>query len=198
MLEKKFTKLEDSIIIIYMLEGLINKYLKVLETEKNNKNSIVFAAVSSQILIIACSFLEEWDLLGGLSDTDIRIIKVRKIAAPAFDRINHWKDLKNVRNTILAHNLRTKKNGQENVLMRENMTYAIPTSYFDHALLSYCISMAKSILFKYFKKECRIITSKLDNIVEPGFSISISNQASLDKECEHISNSMKLLENDKI
>ena len=71
--EIKFSDLESSIIIICTLEAAMQEYLGVLKREKNDLNSVVFAAVRSQLLLTACSFREEWDLLGSLAKVNKKV-----------------------------------------------------------------------------------------------------------------------------
>lgn len=78
------SKVQDSISILITLQSSIDECLAIIKKEKHDKNSKVFALVSSQLLIYANSFLEEWEWLGKQGKDDRRVIKLRKIVKPFF------------------------------------------------------------------------------------------------------------------
>ena len=78
---------------------------------KMTLDTIAIPACTNNIFILAVSFLDEWNehfTPNNLPTYKDRILKVRRITKPAFKRIAKWKDLKNGRNIIFAHNFRVK------------------------------------------------------------------------------------------
>lgn len=74
-------------------------------------DKVAIHACTSNIFILAVSFLDEWRehfTPNNLPTYKDRILKVRRITKPAFKRIAKWKDLKNGRNILFAHNFRVK------------------------------------------------------------------------------------------
>lgn len=74
-------------------------------------DKVALPACTNNIFILAVSFLDEWN--GHFTPNNLptykdRIMKVRRITKPAFNRIAKWKGLKDGRNIIFAHNFRVK------------------------------------------------------------------------------------------
>lgn len=156
------SKTQDSILILTILSRLILEYFKELEKEHKNSSSIVYAAVSSQILINVCSFMDEWNHFLGLSDERDRIIKVKDKARYFAKRINQWSDLTNVRNQMLVHNLRDKTGGNKSILTRPfHKEINIPNKYPDYVVLVGCIDFITVIIHREFLKEVESLSPQL-------------------------------------
>ena len=111
--------------------------------------------------IIICSLLDEFDREftpikhPNFSD---KILNVKKITKPIRKRISQWKDLKNFRNHILAHNLRENNNSifsNKNILK----TYKIPFSNSEHQLLVQLSLLIVNLTSEIFQD----IVSKIDS-----------------------------------
>jgi hypothetical protein len=120
-------KLQGTLYTLYHLANQIDLMFKtVLELNmkfkewnplisENDKtmslDKVAIPALTNNIFIMTCSFLDEWNgefnhiKLPEYSD---RILRVKRITKPLFKRINKWKNLRDVRNMVLAHNLRRK------------------------------------------------------------------------------------------
>lgn len=76
---------------------------------------IDFAVIESlwfQIILHSCSFLDEWDNILGVNTEkhySKKILKVKRVTAPASKAIKKWKDLKKFRNEVVAHSFRDKE-----------------------------------------------------------------------------------------
>lgn len=150
-MSQNFSRLQDSILVLCTLEALLSEYKKCLLKEKSD--SVVYSALTSQIILNACSYLEEWELLGGLSPEEPRILALRKIAKPAIDRINNWKDLKLVRNSVIAHNHRIRKPNNSPTITSIKRQISCPNSLYDYKLLIGCVYVTKNALSRVFGKE---------------------------------------------
>lgn len=161
-MNKQFGPLKDSILILCILESLLEEYQKRLLRE--DVDSIVYTALANQIVLTACSYLEEWEHLGKLSSDEDRVLVLRKIANPAIKRINKWSDLKFVRNSVIAHNHRNKKENNSPVITTITRNLNCPNSKYDYRLLIGCIYLSKNALLKVFKEEYNEIVPELKHI----------------------------------
>ncbi|MCD4663743.1 MAG: hypothetical protein K8R68_00635 [Bacteroidales bacterium] len=148
----------ESLHILRFLNTLIGKYLKALKTDVKDhvdSNSLIYFGVKSQILILACSYIDEWDnfLASKKNDKmDQRLIELKKQAKPAIDRIREWTGLKEFRNTVLAHNFRNKKLNFESVFTNDYTDYLkIPDHITEIYLLSKCLDIATKIVCVPFR-----------------------------------------------
>jgi hypothetical protein len=112
------SKIQDSVLILATLGASVDEYFTILKAEHQNKSSVVYAAVSGQVLLQACSFKEEWRTFLGLQEEKVRIAKVRSKAQSFGKRINQWTDLEKLRNTFIAHNFRDKSDNYSNRLLK--------------------------------------------------------------------------------
>lgn len=106
-------------------------------------------------IIIICSLLDEFDkqfIPLKYPEHSEKILKVKEITKPIKKRINKWKDLKNYRNYILAHNLREK----DISIFSEKYTkktYKIPYSNSEHYLLGELAILIINFTTEVFKNE---------------------------------------------
>jgi len=50
-MNKTFTPLQDSILILCILQGLLDEYRKCLVKEKENADSVIYSIIISQIIL---------------------------------------------------------------------------------------------------------------------------------------------------
>ncbi|MFI2743632.1 hypothetical protein ACG2LH_12895 [Zhouia sp. PK063] len=165
-MKNNLTKIQESIFILCTLQALLDEYLKCLTKEKDKPDSVLFSIISSQIIITSCSYLDEWEFLGKLIkvEKETRIITLRKITKPVLNRINQWKDMRQFRNNMIAHNHRIKK--EENSLAIFSMSRHLncPYSFYDYKLLIGCIFITKNILLRIFQNEYNKLIPSIKNI----------------------------------
>ena len=156
----------QSIHILTLLSNLIGKQIDTLVLSKGtNKSSeeILLANAKSLIIIYTLSFLTEWEnFLVPQSENDYKrtVIKYKKIAKPAIDRIKKWTGIKSFRNTVLAHNFRNQNNNDEPVFLSESTdNLVIPDHISELYLLMMCTKTATKIISEPFKEE--LLKSKL-------------------------------------
>jgi hypothetical protein len=103
--------------------------------------------ISNHCIIMFCSFLDEYEkhfTPHFLNDVDSeRILRVRNKNEPGLKRIKKWKDLKNFRNILAAHNFRVKGKSffSEDI---EKLKFVIPNKVSEKNLflgISYLICM---------------------------------------------------------
>lgn len=93
---------------------------------KMTLEKVAIPACTNNIFILSCAFLDEWNehfTPNNINSHANRILKVRRITKPAFKRISQWKDLKNGRNIILAHNFRIKGQDIFTATKKQNLKF---------------------------------------------------------------------------
>lgn len=153
-------------------------YEKYLSEESENLNKIdlpsrnedcideaIYESLWFQIILKACSFLEEWDgfLAVKTNEEDQnKLLLIKKAVAPARKEINKWKDLKKFRNEIIAHNLR---NNQKQFSLDDLEKYDCPnTNYELYYLVAFLERMAM-VVSKNYPNETHNIISLAENAV---------------------------------
>lgn len=179
----KLTKLQDSISILITLQAATTECLKVIKTEKANKESIIHAFADSQLILLANSFMDEWENLGALQ-SDERILKIRKIASPFTKRIKKWSDLGLIRNTLVAHGFRNKG---ENILVGGyKAELNVPNGFPDRILLCSCIYCTKEVLIAEFATEYNELITQLKTVEKPRIKTGIGTEADAKKELDEL------------
>jgi hypothetical protein len=179
----ELTKLQDSISILITLQAASTECLNVIKKEKANKQSIIHAFADSQLILLANSFMDEWDNLGKLVG-DQRVLKVLKVASPFTKRINKWSDLGLLRNTLVAHGFRKKG---ENILVGGyEAELNIPNSFPDRMLLCGCIFCATQILIAEFTTEYNQLIAHLKTVEKPRIRKGIATEAEAKKELDEL------------
>jgi len=187
----KISKIQDSISILITLQSAIDECQKIILGENHNKNSVVHALASGQLLIYTNSFLDEWKNLGTQCKVDNQVIKVRKLASPFINRINNW-DLHDVRNIFLAHNFRDRE--KKNALIKHyDNELNIPSSLGDYVLLSGCVFCIKQILITEFSMEYNDLIVYLKTIKTPKIKEGINSDQLAMKELNQLINQSDLL-----
>lgn len=159
IMHMNISKLQDSVLILTTLAASVDEYFKILKTESKNKSSVVYAAVSSQVLLQACSFKEEWKTFLGLQEETERIANVRAKAQNFSKRIHQWTDLEKIRNTFIAHNFRDKSDNYSNRLLKPyERELSIPGQFPDYIILCGCIHYIHKIIAKEFYNELFALT----------------------------------------
>lgn len=126
-------------------------------------NSLFYMAV-----IDAYSYLAEYEGVFGIKTENSfrkRIVDVKTINKPLINKIKEWKDLGNLRNQLLAHNLRQGKNGQF-IFGLERLDYNAPRTIYDLFLLSNLIQFITQTFHLEFSSELKdsSITNPKDNL----------------------------------
>lgn len=126
------------------------------ELELTHLNSLFYMTV-----IDAVSYLDEYDQIFGhkteLEFVD-RIRVVKSINKPLINRIKEWKDIKELRNQLMAHNLRSGKNGNF-IFSIDNLDYNAPKTINDLFLLSNLIQFSTQTIYSEFISEIKSDTT---------------------------------------
>lgn len=173
-------KIIESLHIITIIDLTIQNYIKALAEVQ--ENHFIFLGIKSQILLLANSYIDEWDkYLIPKSDNEefnqqIKISK--KHALPAIRRIKKWNGIKYFRNSVLAHNFRDKKENYKSVFLSDKFDKLnIPEHISELFLLSYIIKLSTNIVCFPFKQ-------KLEKTKDKYFEDKGSNMKEVDFETE--------------
>lgn len=163
---------EEEIESVYHLVHLcieIDRSLNVLlevgksdlpEKSKNNCLSIV----TSKIFIDAVSFLDEYDRYFN-SKSIQRVKDVRRILKILIREINGWKDLKNYRNKMLAHNYRNGKGKAPSVFKDGTfLTFNVPKRINELQLFIWYFIKIKNVLSRIYSKELKVFNEDVNEL----------------------------------
>jgi hypothetical protein len=164
--------------------------------EIKDKNLTLLNSLFYMTVIDAVSFLDEYQQVFGVKTEKYykdRIIIVKAINKPFISKISEWKDLKEFRNQLLAHNLRKGKNG-DFVFSIENIDYNAPRDIYDLFLLSNLILFSTETLNSEFENEIKKIDSAMYCDIKPKekffskddvsrITVELMNEANKEKIC---------------
>ena len=143
----------------------------------------------NHLIIYCCSFLDEFEkelTPSKYPDYSNKIIELKRITKPAMTRIKKWKDIKEHRNNIVAHNLRIKGNSIFDYI--QPIKYKIPTTNGEFKLLADLIFLIAQNIAPIFPE----IVQKLD------FRKTINDYLSLDSEKIDCEKEFEIAENEII
>lgn len=121
------------------------------------------------IMIIALSIIDELNkFLFSHKTTDLslknRIKAFRKIIAPAIEEINKWKDMREFRNNILAHNGRNY-NKESVILSSKFNNYNIPVYHNDFFILFKLLQLITEKAEEIFEEEMQEADKIMDSLI---------------------------------
>jgi hypothetical protein len=195
-------KFEEADIAIYhlvflgnLIEKTISSFSNIIGKVEDSDETVLWESTNSIILIRTISFLDEFDKFVKSSDPDLgkSINDIKKTVKPALIQIKKWKDIREFRNNVLAHNLRFGKT-PISIFSRGLGSYDIPQTGADVAVLVSCVSMIKKTFESTFRLKLEKIQVKLDQHSYPKKSIRFMNG----KEVESIVNQLTREINDNI
>lgn len=151
--------------ICYLSEIMLDHNLTFLNPQAvEDKEAFHFMALFKHSIMEACSFLEEYHQFYALAEIEFkeRILFVKTAAKPVLKKINEWKDLKDVRNELIAHPWRTKKDNTFSYT--KVFSYNAPRDYIELQLLKTYLSMIIGLIEAEFKEELAFIPQYMESI----------------------------------
>lgn len=151
------------------LEKLLD--LGVFENDENEEiRHMVQINAFNQILLCTTSLMDEYN--GHFKSSNAKTIhergkveQTRELLKPVFKSINKWKGLRDFRNNILAHNLRSRKLKNDSVFITRGISgYDIPERVKDFGFLIQCIDLIRQVIFKIFKEEYQFAVKEINKI----------------------------------
>jgi hypothetical protein len=131
---------------------------KIIDKELTLFNSLFYMTVIDSV-----SFLDEYQQVFGVKTEKKykeRIIITKAINKPLISKISEWKDLREFRNNLLAHNLRKGKNG-DYIFSIENIDYNAPRNLNDLFLLTNLIQFSADTIYSEFENEIKEFASEI-------------------------------------
>ena len=140
--------------------------------------------LQNYLLILLCSFLDEWNALSSHAKDNEAVREAQKIVKPALDRFKKWPHLHKIRSGMLAH---SPNNHGELILPWEAFAkYRCPTTLEEILLLAFCALMAVDYIKARFQGE---LSDAEASILEMDRTINIQgipNTKSLEKTFSEI------------
>ncbi len=130
---------------VYENRNLINtiKYNGEFFDKQTLLQTSINALISNNCIVMFCSFLDEYKNFNSHNlgiELEERIELVRKLNKPGIDRIKKWKDIKDFRNHLAAHNFKIKgKSFFDNEI--QNLEYKIPNTISEKKLFLLIIEL---------------------------------------------------------
>lgn len=112
-----------------------------------------YITLYNTVLLDVCSYIDEYNKhFASKSESQFkdRILSVKRIAKPAFKKINEWSGLKEYRSQMIAHNFRVN----EDIFSFNKLgQYKAPRTYADIAMLRKYLMMVQTIIEAEFQNE---------------------------------------------
>lgn len=127
------------------------------------KERVHYVTIYNTVLLNICSFLEEYDnhfLAFAENEFKERILRVKKIAKPAYNKVKEWRELKQYRNNIIAHTLRIDK---KDFSLSKLGDYDSPRTYLDLVIIRKYFMMIYTIILMEFEEELSSINNFVRN-----------------------------------
>ena len=136
--------------------------------------------LQNYLLILLCSFLDEWRRFSSFAKNDARVIQANKIVKPAMDRFQRWPHLHKIRSGMLAH---SPNNSGEMIFPWEAFAkYRCPTTLEEILLLAFCSLMAVDHVKDRFAEDQAEAEKEILNMDRAIKAQGVPNTAQLESE----------------
>jgi hypothetical protein len=198
-------RIVESIRILSKLSKDIEFRMQWIVDFKYNKKSLetfsdkelnLFNSLFYMSLIDGVSYLDEYQEVFGKKTETIfndRCIVAKAINKPFIRKINQWKDYRNLRNHLLAHNFRVGKNG--NYIFNEVIDYNAPQNFNDLLLLSNLIQLSTQTVISEFELELNSHVDKVKRIKNNSLLLTKEDVSKLTLELIKESIKIKVIRN---
>jgi hypothetical protein len=198
-------RIVESIRILSKLSKDIEFRMQWIVDFKYNKKSLetfsdkelnLFNSLFYMSLIDGVSYLDEYQEVFGKKTETIfndRCIVAKAINKPFIRKINQWKDYRNLRNHLLAHNFRVGKNG--NYIFNEVIDYNAPKNFNDLLLLSNLIQLSTQTVISEFELELNSHVDKVKRIKNNSLLLTKEDVSKLTLELIKESIKIKVIRN---
>ena len=198
-------RIVESIRILSKLSKDIEFRIQWIVDFKYNKKSLetfsdkelnLFNSLFYMSLIDGVSYLDEYQEVFGKKTETIfndRCIVAKAINKPFIRKINQWKDYRNLRNHLLAHNFRVGKNG--NYIFNEVIDYNAPQNFNDLLLLSNLIQLSTQTVISEFELELNSHVDKVKRIKNNSLLLTKEDVSKLTLELIKESIKIKVIRN---
>lgn len=164
----------------------------------SDKNLTLLISLFSMSVIDSISFLDEYQQVYGQKTENIfkdRIIITKAINKPFISKINEWKNLRDLRNHLLAHNLRVGKNG-DFIFSIKGLIYNAPRNLNDLFLLHNLISFSAQTINLEFTEELKTLgLIPIENVAEGETILSKDDVSNITIDLITIANRIKKEQN---
>lgn len=178
------TPLQESLKVLSAMKNIISNDLTVIKRYIHDED--LKFSLSNKMLADLVSFLDEWDILRGIARGDKAILETAELAQPAIARIRKWHGLRAMRNTMISHNFRDKRNKNQPTCLQKNYFDAtVPRTYAEIMLLSeYAVYAASTVICRHYKDQAQQIENTPTYRENP--CTGISTYEEFEKEVESL------------
>jgi hypothetical protein len=150
-----------------LIENTIRAFTNIIDKTEEVHERALYVSTFSIILIQTVSFLDEYHNFIKSPDEELNntIKTIKKAVKPAVEQINDWKEIRDFRNHVLAHNLRDRKK-MTTVFEKGLSSYDIPKNGADLLVLYNCILMIKKTFESAFRAKLQALQMAFDHSSE--------------------------------
>jgi hypothetical protein len=151
-----FTDIDISVYHLIFLANSIEKIVKgfvaIIDKIEDDDEKAIYVSSYSLVTIQTISFLDEFSefRVPPTSALYQDILFLRKGLKPAIKALQQWKEMRDFRSNVLAHNLRNQKDNQNSVFQRGLDSYDAPKNGHDLGVLISCVSIIRQVLEQKF------------------------------------------------
>lgn len=137
----------------------------------NGKELTLLNSLVYMFLIDSISFLDEYQSFRKNTEKDFweRIIIVKMINKPFIKKVLEWKNIRDLRNHMLAHNMRKGANGPY-IFSISGLSYNAPVDFNDFYLLHNMLQLCYQTISFEFKNELMSFDHKSNLLIKPNIS----------------------------
>src|SRR5258708_15484563 len=151
-----FTDIDISVYHLIFLANSIEKIVKgfvsIIDKIEDDDEKAIYVASYSLVTIQTIYFLDEFSEFKVPSTSELHqdVLFLRKALKPAIKALQQWKEMRDFRNNVLAHNLRSQKDNQNSVFQRGLDSYDAPKNGHDLGVIISCVSIIRQVLERKF------------------------------------------------
>lgn len=155
--ENGFTDLDICVYHLIFLANSIERTFKgftsIINKTQDEDEKALFVSTCSLVTIQTVSFLEEFKRFKVPAEDELHgeVLSMRKALKPAIKGLEEWSELREFRNSVLAHNLRSQSDAYNSVFQRGLDSYDAPKNGHDFAVVISCVSIVKQAVEHRFK-----------------------------------------------
>lgn len=193
---KNYLEFDDTDIAIYhliflgnLIEKTIDSFSNIIGKIDDSDETVLWESTSSLIIIRTISFLDEFENFVKSSNQDLgkTIIDIKKTVKPALKQIKSWKEIREFRNNVLAHNFRFDKEAIS-IFSRGLESYDIPKTGADLAVLVSCVTMVKKTFESAFKQKLETIQKMIEQHSYPKKEPQFNNSVDVENRINKLTN----------
>jgi len=134
------------------IEQTVKGFVAIINKIEDSDEKALYVASYSLVTIQTISFLDEYSRLNVDPTAELHqdILFIRNALKPAIKALQQWKEMRDFRSHVLAHNLRNQKDNHNSVFQRGLDSYDAPKNGNDLSVVISCVSIIRQVLERKF------------------------------------------------